>query len=498
MLGLLLLLVVSGCGPRSAEQNLRDGVDALRNERFRRAERRLRAALADDPDHAAAAAHLAVAKWKNGSVPEAIGVMRRTVELAPHEPQLREFLALLLLEAGENREALDVLTDLAPEASESERIVTALAVARWRLGDPESAGALLTAVLARTPDYAPALYNMAVFQRDEMQDAERAASLFQQYLTLDPVPDRLTEARRALAQLERDGAPRIPEDPRTFAQPDTGPRSPFESTSPQLVNRANAAIHRGDLDEAYIHLRTAIRNDANDAHALWIMGEFTEEHLRSPDRAARVWREFVDRFPDDPRVGEARQRLRYLTATDETQIRSLPDDVQPLRPLLQFSREPRRDRDGARREFQRGLQYQAQRDWERAAFHFKRAVEKDDTNVNALIQLANAYENSNELRLAVDACHYALLLRPDLSATRLQAARLLLRLDLRAHALAQLETVLRQDPAQVEAHLLTGMLLRGESGSREQARYHLRRYLELAPDGEITDRVRNWLDGEGD
>ncbi len=498
MIILVSLLTGFGCGPRSAEKNLQDGINALRRDRFRLAERRLRAAAMEKPESAEVAAHLAMAQWKNGALPEAIVSMRRAVALAPDNERLPEYLGLLLLAAGEDRAALEVLSEAATVHPDSPRLVTALAVARWRLGDTDTAGELLTAVRERDPDYPPAVYNMARFQLDEMQDARRARTLFQHYLTLAPGAERVSDARHALTQLDSDMAERYSDNDPPFAPPDNGPRSPYESSSPRHINRANAAIHRGDLDEAYIHLQTAIRNDENDAHALWVMGEFTEEHLRAPERAARVWRDFINRFPGDPRAGEARQRLRYLTAIDADNDLSLTNSNDTMTSVLEFNREPRRDAAGARREFQRGMEYQAAGDWDRATFHFTRAIEKDDTQINAFIQLARAYEQSGELQLAADACRYALMLRPDLTSTRLQSARILLRKGLRPQAMAQLETVLRQDPAQAEAHLLTGMLLRGDPDRRAQARYHLERYLVLMPDGDHADRVRNWLASGGD
>lgn len=491
------LLVVTGCGKPSPEASLRDGVEALRQDRYRRAERRLRVAAAEKPESATAVAHFAVAQWKSGALPGAIAAMRRAVSLAPDDEHFTEYLGLLLLEAGEDRAALEVLTEAAARHPDSSRLATAVAVARWRLGDAETAGDLLDRVRERDPDYPAAVYNMALFQRDEMQDTRRARQLFEHYLTLESGIGRENDARRALAQLDKERDRRLQRDDPPFPSAGDVPRSPFESSSPRQINRANAAMHRGDLDEAYIHLQAAIRNDPDDAHALWVLGEFVEDHLRVEERAARVWQDFVNRFPDDPRAGEARQRLRRLTAGDPAEVAHFPprEDTDTLR--LGFNREPRRDPEGARREFQRGMQYQADRDMERAIFHFTRAIEKDDSLINAYIQLARAYEADGDPHLAADACRYALRLRPDLSATRLQLARLLLRQGLRSPALAQLETVLRQAPETAEAHLLTGMLLRADPERREQARYHLEQYLALEPAGEHARRTRDWLRSGG-
>lgn len=504
---MVVVLAGTGCGPWTSTDPLHDGIAALQKNRYRRAERLLNMAAAQEPANATAHAHLAVALWKRGVLPDAIASMQRAVDLSPDDARPAEYLGLLLLEARRDAEAIEVLEAAAARSPDDPRLLTALAVARWRMGDTAFAADRLAGVLEKHRDYGPAVFNTAIFHRDQRRDPQQARLFFERYAVLAPNGDRAGEARQALARLDREIARQSNSHAAGSTRPTTALRSPFESSSPQLMNRANAAIQRGDFDEAYIHLRDAVRYDENDAQAVWTMAEFTEKHLEASARAARVWRDFLQRFPDDPRVGEARQRLRRMeTASAGSPDREHPDSAaapaagsgMPITAQLFFNRAARRDPENSRRAFLRGTQFQQDGDWDRAIYFFTRAIEQDDSQVNAFIQLARVYESNGDLSLAVEACEQALRLHPDLVEARLQQVRLLIRLGASAQAQARLESLLQREPDLAQAHLLMGFLLKDQPARQAQARRHFQRYLDAVATGDMSDRVRRWLDGEGE
>lgn len=482
-------VVSAGCNSRVDRDHFHEGLEALGRGRFVRAERLLLDALSEYPDNAAVAAHLATAQWKRGSLDNAVASMRLALKSAPDDQRILAYLGFLLLKARNDHAALTVLDSAVAQQPDRPDLLTALAVARWRLGDTVAAHELLNRVISSHADYAPAVYNMAVLLRDQRHDGEQAQLYFERYLALNPSGERVDDARRALARQQRSQT-------ESRHRTATVLRSPFESSSPQLLNRAQAAMQRGDFDEAYIHLLNAVRHDENDAHAYWTMADFIDLKLQATNRAVQAWQDFLNLFPDDPRASDVRRRLRQTSPpapSDPGVWRDLEAGEATL-PRLTFTPRSRRDQAGAERAFERGLQFLAAGDWNRAIYHFTLAIEQDDSQINAFLQLARAYESNGDPALAVDAYGYALRLHPGLIEPRLQSARLLIRLGGRSQAAAQLEIVLRQDPQQAEAHLLMGLLMRDQPEMLPAARRHLRKYLELSPEGEIANRVRRWLD----
>jgi tetratricopeptide (TPR) repeat protein len=91
---------------------------------------------------------------------------------------------------------------------------------------------------------------------------------------------------------------------------------------------------------------------------------------------------------------------------------------------------------------------------------------------------------ASRMRVAIGYAEPYLERHPNDWPLRLLVASLYLGLEETAKARHELEYVLETEPDQPEPHYLMALLLRDEVGDPDSAETHLRRYLELAPEGE--------------
>ena len=169
-----------------------------------------------------------------------------------------------------------------------------------------------------------------------------------------------------------------------------------------------------------------------------------------------------------------------------------------------------RDEDGARRAFAEAARIghdnarlfinigvaQLIQGWNgEAAQSFEQATRLAPTMSLAWFNRAYAAERLGETREAI--LHYSEAIRrdPSSNAARNNLAYLHMKLGQVDPAVAQWEAVLRQDPGFLTAHRDLGLVL--IKTRPEEARAHLRRYLQEAPSGPGSDYVRKVLAAEG-
>ena len=288
---------------------------------------------------------------------------------------------------------------------------------------------------------------------------------------------------------------------------------------PQLVEAhealAEEAVKAGEYDTAVVTMKQVVQLAPERADGWWSLALLYDERLGIPARALEGYREFVKRFPGDPRVVRAQNRIDELAppARGETASRQPAPPVSapaadsaatlPRVVVTQPSGERRlnirrpvvRNAQAAVQAYNRGTLYQQGEDWDRAIFFYTRALENDDTFTTAYFNLAAAYWAKGDHVLAKDAYRLAIELQPEAAAARFNLALLHRELRERDKAIEQLEALLKTTPDHAQAHYVLGLLYAEAPANVEKAGQHYRKFLELAPNDPAAGVVREWLRG---
>lgn len=276
----LALGIATGCG----RDLLHSGIHALESGDTARAERLLAQATQVQPDDASAWANLGIARLKLGHVDNAITAFRQAAELDHDDARPLEYVASIQADRGQWKPALDTLNEAVRRDPKSPRLLTALAAAEWHIYGPQTARSRLIDVLTMAPNYSPAIFNLAVVQRDGLHNPAEAAALFQRFLKLAPSDPHAPEARAALASTGQEPPPVLvahagggPASGRPTATRSTaGTAQPPVSRNPQAAAEAyNRGIHSqaaGDLDRALQEYGRALQYDPTMASAQFNLG----------------------------------------------------------------------------------------------------------------------------------------------------------------------------------------------------------------------------------
>jgi len=273
---------------------------------------------------------------------------------------------------------------------------------------------------------------------------------------------------------------------------------------------ADEALKTGEYDAALVAMRQVVQLEPDRADTWWALASLYDERLGVPARAADSYREFVKRFPGDPRVVRAQSRINELVPPARVEPPPQPVVAAPGTPAaaplprvvvtppsgerrLSIRRPVVRNTQAAVQAYNRGTLYQQREDWVNAIFFYTRALENDDTFVTAYFNLAAAYWAKGDHELAKDAYRLAIEFQPDSPAARFNLALLHRELRERDAAVAQLNALLETTPDHAQAHYVLGLLHSEAPVDVEKAREHYRKFLELAPNDPSAGIVREWL-----
>ncbi|MBP7828315.1 MAG: tetratricopeptide repeat protein [Kiritimatiellae bacterium] len=279
---------------------------------------------------------------------------------------------------------------------------------------------------------------------------------------------------------------------------------------------AEAAVKTGEFDAALVACRAVVQQEPENPEALWLMATLYDQPLDMPEPAARTYREFERRFPGDPRVVRARERLKVLqpprpeppapaepAPTPPPEPAPAPEPPPPAPPARAESRDgarrvsfkppATRDLQAAVQAYNRGTTYQQQGDVDRAVFYYLRAVENDDSFATAFFNLGIVYTARRDFDLAKDAYRLALERQPDLVAARYNLAVLLAEQDEVEAAAEQYALILKTHPDHAASHYALGLLYADKAGTYGLARRHYEAFLKLEPESPAAGAVRDWL-----
>lgn len=129
----------------------------------------------DSPNHATALSVLGVAELKAGNLEAAEEAFDRAAEKGLRDPVFENDRGRLYLELGEPETAIRHFRRAVSATPRFFEAQSNLAVAQRRAGDLPGAETTLTGLIAESPEYAPAHFNLAEIYREQAMEAEGAA-----------------------------------------------------------------------------------------------------------------------------------------------------------------------------------------------------------------------------------------------------------------------------------------------------------------------------------
>ena len=271
---------------------------------------------------------------------------------------------------------------------------------------------------------------------------------------------------------------------------------------------AEAAVKTDEVDAALVALKQAIQLEPGNPDALWSLATLYDHELQNKDKASQVYRQFADRFPGDPRVIKAQERLNEFSpppvrrppaAAPVVPSVKAPDASPAPRPATSVTGALRikptmvRNTHAAVQAYNRGTLYQQQDDLDRAIYFYTRAVENDDTFATAFFNLGSVYWTKGEYAMAKDAFGRAVQLQPDMIAARYNLALIHRELKERSAAMEQLSLLLKSHPEYAPGHYLLGMLYAEDPAAAARAKEQYKAFLDLAPNDPAAPVVQKWM-----
>jgi tetratricopeptide (TPR) repeat protein len=151
-----------------------------------------------------------------------------------------------------------------------------------------------------------------------------------------------------------------------------------------------------------------------------------------------------------------------------------------------------RERDPKR--LQRSAQaFAALGDFARAAQYDLAALEQGADERTIVPELVDFYVHDKQYRAAVFECQKYLRKHPQETTLRFLLANLVAALGEPVVARKELERVLREEPANANAHYALAVILRDDGSDLSSADEHFREYLKLSPGGSHADEARGSL-----
>ena len=442
-----MALLLSGCGRDSGGQTyLEAGLARLRRGEYEGAARQLERAARKAPENATAYCNLGIVCWKLGRKERALEALRIAADLDPKDPRPLQFLGQILIgmeQWNEARETLKRLNDIAPD---SPWVLTSLAVIAYHAGEASNTQLLLIKALDADPAYPPALYNLAVLNRDRLGKPAAAAEYFRKYLEQAPGESRAAKARAAIGEL----------------------------IQPAPQTNAPAGVKAQDRSRADADRRGSPRPPPPVATG------------RAGETAAQRTAD-ADRKPEDRAVAPGRDAPVERRAPAATNVAPVPPKDEGTRRMTE------RPPATAQESWSEAQKSHMAGDWDGAISGYKRTLELDRRFSNAAYNLGLVYKTKGMLPQARDAFLQTLSLKPNMLEANYMLAAVYRDLREGRKAEEQAKRTLRIKPDYAAAHLLLGLIYR-EQRNDEMARLHFSQAIQYAPDAPFAARARQWLE----
>jgi tetratricopeptide (TPR) repeat protein len=490
-ISLIAAMIAGGCRPDAGpEDPLATGMAMIRAGANEDARDSLIAATAIYTNSVTAHCNLGLVYWALGDNTAAIASLTRASDLTEADIRPLEFLAHVLIDAGNEAGGRKVLSNVEEPTATT---LTLMALAAYRAGSSDLARSYLGRALQLDATYAPALYNLALLCRDSYATPREALAYYKRFQEAAPNDRRAAESAQAFINMGPSAASDSAPAPDTDTEPPPAPHTPEPAPEPEpdpvvevtvptpeptptatvddptvdrLLAIADLELSRGNVDTALLTLKRAVKSHPDNADAIWALIELYDKHLEDKARAMEMHRKFSAMFPDDARALKAPPRTPTQPATDA----ETPSDAH----------------------FREGLKHYADKEWEKAIASYQKALKADPKGARAAYNLGLAYKANSDLDRAGKAFMVALGLQKDMPKALYMLGLTEAQLGRNAGALTHLNRLLRVQPDFAKAHYLLGQVYRGE-GRPDMVLIHFERFLHLSPTGASADRARQWL-----
>jgi tetratricopeptide (TPR) repeat protein len=189
-------LLLTGCG----RDPVASAITAIEQGHLQNAEQILAQALQEDPDNVNALMNLYIVQLKMGQQDSALAGFMQVAEMAPNDSSPLEYAASIQLDNNRWSEATALLTEALRRSPRSPSVQTALAVVDLNTTGAIAARDRLLKIIADTPAYAPALFNLGVINRDWLKNQSEGKKYFQRYLALEKNDSHTVIARVAMTE----------------------------------------------------------------------------------------------------------------------------------------------------------------------------------------------------------------------------------------------------------------------------------------------------------
>lgn len=198
-----LIMVSASCRRDPVELAISD----IDSGNSKEAETLLARTVVQEPNNASALANLAILQYRKGLADAALASFSKVADLVPDDPRPIEYIAAILIEEGHWKDAGDLLVDAARRDPRSLSVQTAQSLVDLNTTGAQAAKTRLLQVIAIDPSYAPALFNLAVIERDWLKDSSEARRYFQRFLAVARNDIHAPIAKAALAEKPPPPAP---------------------------------------------------------------------------------------------------------------------------------------------------------------------------------------------------------------------------------------------------------------------------------------------------
>lgn len=524
IISVLMALLLAGCGRSKSEKAAAKGIEALNNQEFERAAELLTFALASDepnsdPAHAPAWLALGISRWNLGDAEGAREAFERAAALEPGSVSAHLNLAQLYLQTGRTvdaRQELDLAVDVlrADERAEAspEHYFQMASLFHHRFGQPDTAAEFYHEVIRlgepdselvakaqsvvggngnhATPPSNPAAQMVenllararqlsATHKPQAVAMCTRAALIARQQnlpeleskavkMAVAIAPEQASALNLLASYLERQGKVQAARE--NYAK--AWNASPRDTVA--ISGTARLALQAGDASTAQRALEAWVAIEPENPDVCFAYAVFFRDVSENRDAAKRQFRTFIERFPNDSRVSDARA---FLSSTP------------PAPTPTPGSGESARQR--SMTEVTKGIRANASSPDE-ARRHFKKAIELDPTNARAFLELGM---NSHRAKLhdeAIAAYKSCLAIRENWVPAQLNLALVYREINQPANIPPLIESVLTSEPNNAVAHLVLADALAAGSTPRAAVQ-HYEAFLRLAPQHALASRAKEQL-----
>ncbi|MFW6151748.1 MAG: tetratricopeptide repeat protein [Verrucomicrobiota bacterium] len=493
-------IILTGCSDHSGQSHTEAGIRKLHREQYESAEKLFKEAILRNPNNAAAHCNLGIAYWQMGEYRKALEPFRKASEINREDPLPHEYKGLIYAELELWDKARRSFYSALERNLNSTKIVTHLAIVELKSGNLAKGRMFLQRALEIDPAYGPALYNLAMLHSGQApgiepgaveMDASRAAEYFEDYLEVADNPGREQKASRYLKEFRSgsvmEGADTASRPVSSIQRAETEPEPDAKKLaghaaqqpqrtagSPDPIQEARKALEDKEYDRALIVLNKAYDENPENADLLWELAVVYDRHLAYKEKAEEIYSKFARLFPGDPRAEKRRNARRAASRSPEQQDK------------------PRRPNE-ALEEWGRGLQLHQAGDIDKAIGYYRKALALDRKCFNAAYNLGVAYREKEEYKFAETVLKQAVKIKPDKPRAFYMLGLVQFEQDDYRSARENLNKALKLKPEYAQPHFVFGLIYH-EQERKDLAITHFRQCADLAGEGRLAKRARDWLE----